>query len=88
MNAYRCCEATRAELEAMDRYFDAVLACRAPEVEEYLEEFPEFAESLRPVLEGAGILVSEYRAFRKRYPGVNLVRLLGSPAGVQEKGRV
>jgi hypothetical protein len=49
-------------------------------VEQYLERFPEFAGSLRPVLEGAVIFQREYRLLEEKYPDVDLGRVLSGGA--------
>jgi hypothetical protein len=65
------------ELAAMEEFIKALRDDRAPGVEEYLERFPEFAGSLRPVLEGAVIFQREYRLLEEKYPDVDLGRVLG-----------
>jgi hypothetical protein len=68
---------TRAELEAMEEFISAKLEDRAPGVEEHLGRYPQFADSLRPVLEGAELFHREYRRLKKKYPGYSLGRYFG-----------
>jgi len=47
------------ELAAMDEYIDMLNRGEAPDLEGYLARFPEFEETLRPVLEAARELAEE-----------------------------
>ena len=71
------------ELAAMEEFIKALREDRAPVVEQFLERFPEFADTLRPVLEGAVIFQREYRLLEEKYPDVDLSRVL-SGASEQE----
>jgi hypothetical protein len=63
----------------MERFIGLVRAGRKPSVVSYLKGCPQFAESLRPVLEGAVLLYEEYGRFRKKYPKVDIETLFGVP---------
>jgi hypothetical protein len=54
-----------AELAVMDEFLDALQAGNAPEVEAFLKRHPLYAESLRPVLEGAVLMDREVRKLRR-----------------------
>ena len=54
-----------AELVVMDEFLEALQAGNAPEVEAFLKQHPLYAESLRPVLEGAVLLDREVRKLRR-----------------------
>lgn len=55
-----------AELAVMDEFLDLLAAGNAPEVEEFLKAHPTYAESLRPVLEGAVLVHDSVRRLRGR----------------------
>ena len=73
------------ELAAMEEFIKVLRDDRAPGVEEYLERFPEFADTLRPVLEGAVIFQREYRLLEKKYPDVDLSRVLSGASSTESK---
>jgi hypothetical protein len=68
---------SQAELAAMEEFISALLEDRAPGIEEHLGRYPEFADSLRPVLEGAELFHREYRRLKDKYPGYSLGRFFG-----------
>jgi hypothetical protein len=66
-----------AELAAMEEYIALLVRGAEPPVEEFLKGFPQFARSLRPVLEAAVEVNHKYRRLKARYPDMDVRRLLG-----------
>jgi hypothetical protein len=66
-----------AELAAMEEYTALLHQGTEPPVEEFLKGFPQFAGSLRPVLEAAVEVNHKFRKLKARYPGLDVKRLLG-----------
>ena len=66
-----------AELAAMEEYTALLHRGTEPMVEEFLKGFPQFADSLRPVLEAALEVNRKFRRLKARYPGLDVKRLLG-----------
>ena len=69
----------QAELDAMGIFLTAMQSGRNPGVERFLKRYPEFAGTLRPVLEGMTILSQEYRRFQRRYPNIDIEQLYCVP---------
>jgi len=68
---------SRAEIAAMDEFLRALREGKTPSVEGHLCRYPEFRDSLRPVLEGAELFHREYGRLQQKYPGISLCRLFG-----------
>jgi len=66
-----------AELAAMEEYTALLHRGTEPTVEEFLKGFPQFADSLRPVLEAALEVNRKFRRLKARYPGLDVKKLLG-----------
>jgi hypothetical protein len=66
-----------AELAAMEEYTALLHRGTEPPVEEFLKRFPQFAGSLRPVLEAACEVNRRFRKLKARYPDLDVKRLLG-----------
>jgi hypothetical protein len=69
-----------AELAAMEEYIALLHRGTEPLVEEFLKGYPQFAESLRPVLEAAVMVNHKYRKIKARYPALDVKRLFGLDA--------
>jgi hypothetical protein len=65
-----------AELAAMEEFIALLVKGAEPPVEEFLKGCPQFAESLRPVLEAAVEVNHKYRRLRARCPDLDVKRLL------------
>jgi hypothetical protein len=77
-----CSTPPDAELAAMEEYIALLHRGTESPVEEFLRGYPQFAESLRPVLEAAVTVNHRFREIKARYPALNVKRLLGlEPAG-------
>jgi len=61
----------------MEEYITLLHRGAEPPVEEFLKGFPQFAESLRPVLEAAVTVNHKYRRIKARCPDLDVKRLLG-----------
>jgi len=66
-----------AELAVMEEYIALLHKGSEPSVEEFLKGCPQFAESLRPVLEAAVMVNHRFRRIKARCPGLDVKRLLG-----------
>ena len=66
-----------AELAALEEYIALLHRGTEPLVEEFLKGYPQFAESLRPVLEAAVMVNHRFRRIKARCPGLDVKRLLG-----------
>ncbi len=69
-------EFTDAELDVFGEYTDALLAGKNPDMEEYLKRCPGSAAKMRPILETSQLLDREITQFRRKYPHVDLGKLL------------
>ena len=67
---------TDAELEMVADYTDALLARKNPDMEEFLKRCPRSEAKMRPLLEVTLLLDREITQFRRKYPHVDLGRLL------------
>ena len=65
-----------AELAAMEEYIALLHKGSEPGVEEFLMGFPQFADSLRPVLEAAVMVNHKFRKLKARCPDLDVKRLL------------
>ncbi|HTW91735.1 MAG TPA: hypothetical protein VMH22_08510 [bacterium] len=75
-----------SELDAMDKFIRLVRAGKRPSTASFLSRYPEFADTLRPVLEGMTALHTEYRRFQKQLPGADVAAVFGVP-GPRASGR-
>jgi len=66
-----------AELAAMEEYIALLHKGTEPAVEEFLQGFPQFADSLRPVLEAAVYANHKFRKLKARCPELDVKKLLG-----------
>jgi hypothetical protein len=66
-----------AELAVMEEYIALLHKGAEPPVEEFLSAYPQFARSLRPVLEAAVMVNHRFRRIKARCPGLDVKRLLG-----------
>jgi hypothetical protein len=66
-----------AELAVMEEYIALLHKGAEPPVEEFLAGHPQFARSLRPVLEAAVMVNHRYRRLKARHPDMDVKRLLG-----------
>ena len=66
-----------AELAALEEYIALLHKGTEPSVEEFLKRYPQFAESLRPVLEAAAMVNHKFRKLKARCPDLDVKRLLG-----------
>lgn len=66
-----------AELAVMEEYVALLHKGTEPSVEEFLKGYPQFAESLRPVLEAAAMVKYKFRKLKARCPDLDVKRLLG-----------
>jgi hypothetical protein len=69
-------EFTDAELDMLADFSDAGLAGKEPDMEEYLKRCPGSEAKMRPILETDAMLRKEITEFRRKYPHVDLVKLL------------
>jgi hypothetical protein len=69
-------EFTDAELDMFGDYTDALLAQKNPDMVEYLARCPGSEAKLRPILETSQLLDREITQFRRKYPHVDLGKLL------------
>jgi len=67
---------TDAELDMFGDYSDALLARKNPDMEEYLKRCPGSEARMRPILETALMLNREITEFRRKFPNVDLGKLL------------
>ena len=67
---------TDAELRMFGDFVDAVLAGRKPNVEEHVRRCPGSEAKMRPILETALLLDREVTQFKRKYPHVDLRRML------------
>jgi len=72
-----CSTPCDAELAAMEEYIALLHRGAEPLVEEFLKGYPQFAESLRPVLEAAAMVNHRFRKLKARCPDLDVKRLLG-----------
>ncbi|MCX6840994.1 MAG: hypothetical protein NTX53_01715 [candidate division WOR-3 bacterium] len=66
-----------AEMSAMEEYIALLHKGTEPAVEKFLQGFPQFADSLRPVLEAAVYVNHKFRKLKARYPDLDVKRLIG-----------
>ena len=66
-----------AELAAMEEYITLLHRGTEPTVEEFLKGCPQFAESLRPILEAAVMVNHKFRKLKERCPDLDVKKLLG-----------
>jgi len=69
-------EFTDAELDMFGEFTDAAQAGKNPNMEEYLKRCPGSEAKLRPILETSLMLDREITQFRRKYPNVDLGKLL------------
>jgi hypothetical protein len=69
-------EFTDAELDMFGEYTDALLARKNPDMEEYLKRCPGSEAKMKPILETSLMLDREITRFRRKYPQVDLGKLL------------
>lgn len=69
-------EFTDAELEMFGDYTDALMARRNPDMEEYLARCPGSEVKMRPILETSRDLDCHITQYRRKYPHVDLGKLL------------
>jgi hypothetical protein len=61
----------------MEEYIALLHQGTEPLIEEFLKGYPQFAVSLRPVLEAAVMVNHKFRKLKARCPGLDVKRLLG-----------
>jgi hypothetical protein len=66
-----------AELAVMEEYVALLHKGTELPVEEFLKGYPQFAESLRPVLEAAAMVKRKFRELKARCPDLDVRKLLG-----------
>jgi hypothetical protein len=69
-------EFTDTEVDVFGDFTEAVQAGKNPDMEEYLARCPGSESKLRPILETALMLDREITQLRRRYPHVDLGKLL------------
>ena len=69
-------EFTDAELDVFGDFTDAVQARKNPDMEKYLARCPGSEARMRPILETSLLLSREVTQFRRKYPHVDLGKLL------------
>jgi hypothetical protein len=70
----------------MDKFIRLARAGKRPSIPSFLGRYPEFADTLRPVLEGMSALQAEYKRFQRRLPGADMAAVFGVP-GSTSTGR-
>jgi len=66
------------ELEAFAEFTTAQVKGENPSIEAHLAKYPQYAESLRPVLETAVWFDGEVRKLKEKFPDFSVWRLLGA----------
>ena len=69
-------EFTDAELEMFADFSEAAQRGEKPDLEEYLKRCPGSEAKMRPILETSLMLDREITEFRRKFPNVDLGRLL------------
>jgi hypothetical protein len=72
-----CSTPCDAELAAVEEYIALLHKGTEPLVEVFLKGYPQFARSLRPVLEAAVMVNHKFRKLKARCPDLDVKRLLG-----------
>jgi hypothetical protein len=67
---------TDAELDMYAEFSDAGQAGKHPDIEEYLKRCPGSEAKMRPILETDAMLWREMTDFKRKYPHVDLGKLL------------
>ncbi|MCX6844144.1 MAG: hypothetical protein NTX53_17915 [candidate division WOR-3 bacterium] len=72
-----CSTPCEAEMAAMEEYVALLHKGTEPAVEDFLQGFLQFADSLRPVLEAAVMVNHKFRKLKARCPELDVKKLLG-----------